>query len=77
MIGRGSDADIILDDTGVSRHHIELRSENGTLTVTDLGSTNGTFVDGAQIRTPVALSDRSLIAIGRTRMTVLMPGDEQ
>lgn len=77
VIGRGSDADIILDDTGVSRHHIELRSENGTLTVTDLGSTNGTFVDGAQIRTPVALSDRSLIAIGRTRMTVLMPGDEQ
>ncbi|MFC0675678.1 FhaA domain-containing protein [Brachybacterium hainanense] len=74
VIGRGGDADIILEDTGVSRHHIELRVEaDGSLVATDLGSTNGTFVDGERIRTPVALRDRSLIKIGRTRMTVLLP----
>ena len=75
MIGRGGDADIILEDTGVSRHHLELRTETDTsLVATDLGSTNGTYVDGERIRTPVPLHDRSLIKIGRTRLTVLLPG---
>lgn len=74
VIGRGGDSDIILEDTGVSRHHLELRTEPGpTLIATDLGSTNGTYVDGERIRTPVPLQDRSLIKIGRTRLTVLLP----
>ena len=74
VIGRGGDADIILEDTGVSRHHLELRAEaDSTLIATDLGSTNGTFVDGERIRTPVALQDRSLLKIGRTRLTVQLP----
>ncbi|MGY5765475.1 FhaA domain-containing protein [Brachybacterium sp. DNPG3] len=74
VIGRGGDADIILEDTGVSRHHLELRAEaDGTLVATDLGSTNGTFVDGERIRTPVVLQDRSLVKIGRTRLTVVLP----
>ena len=74
VIGRGGDADIILEDTGVSRHHLELRAEpDSSLVATDLGSTNGTFVDGERIRTPVTLHDRSMIKIGRTRLTVLLP----
>lgn len=74
VIGRGGDSDIILDDTGVSRHHLELRSEGGgSLIATDLGSTNGTFVDGERIRTPVRLRDRSLITIGRIRLTAILP----
>ena len=77
VIGRGGDSDIILEDTGVSRHHLELRAEPGpdgsTLVATDLGSTNGTFVDGERIRTPVTLRDRSLLKIGRTRLTVILP----
>jgi hypothetical protein len=69
------DADIILEDTGVSRHHLELRAEpDSSLLATDLGSTNGSYVDGERIRTPVPLHDRSLIKIGRTRLTVLLPG---
>ena len=75
VIGRGGDADIILEDTGVSRHHLELRAEpDSSLLATDLGSTNGSYVDGERIRTPVPLHDRSLIKIGRTRLTVLLPG---
>lgn len=73
VIGRGGDSDIILDDTGVSRHHLELRAEDGGVVATDLGSTNGTFVDGDRIRTPVALHDRSALTVGRTRMTVILP----
>ena len=75
VIGRGGDADIILEDTGVSRHHLELRAEpDSSFLATDLGSTNGSYVDGERIRTPVPLHDRSLIKIGRTRLTVLLPG---
>ncbi|MEE1617937.1 DUF3662 and FHA domain-containing protein [Brachybacterium sp. J144] len=78
VIGRGGDADIILEDTGVSRHHLELRADvDGALVATDLGSTNGTFVDGERIRTPVTLHDRSLLKIGRTRLTVLLPAAGQ
>ncbi|MFC5381219.1 FhaA domain-containing protein [Aquipuribacter nitratireducens] len=47
-IGRGSDADIVLDDSGVSRRHCELRVDTGpgrtVLSVLDLGSTNGTLL---------------------------------
>lgn len=75
VIGRGGDSDIILEDTGVSRHHLELRHEHGTLVATDLGSTNGTFVDGDRIRTPVALQNGSQLTVGRTRMTVQLPAD--
>lgn len=73
VLGRGGDADIILEDTGVSRHHLELRLEEGALIATDLGSTNGTYVDGERIRTPLTLQDRSLVKIGRTRLTILLP----
>jgi pSer/pThr/pTyr-binding forkhead associated (FHA) protein len=77
VIGRGGDADIILDDTGVSRHHLELRSEPGSLVATDLGSTNGTFVGGERIRTPVTLSDHQQVRIGRTTLTVILPRSAQ
>lgn len=73
VIGRGGDADIILDDTGVSRHHVELSRQGDAVVATDLGSTNGTFVDGERISTPVRVSDRSLVTVGRTRMTVILP----
>ncbi|WP_058234638.1 FhaA domain-containing protein [Devriesea agamarum] len=73
VIGRGGDSDIILDDSGVSRHHVELRRERTGLVVTDLGSTNGTFLDGERIRTPVSAHDGQRIRIGRTTLTLTLP----
>ncbi|MCS6712077.1 FHA domain-containing protein [Brachybacterium sp. EF45031] len=74
VLGRGGDADIILDDTGVSRHHVELRTAgDGTMVATDLGSTNGTWVDGERIHTPAVVRDGSVLRIGRTRLTVTLP----
>jgi hypothetical protein len=68
VLGRGAEADIVVDDPGVSRRHAELRLEAGSAVVRDLGSTNGTFVDGE--RTNAArLADGSTITIGRTRIT--------
>jgi len=49
VIGRAQGAEIRLADTGVSRRHAEIHVEHGYATVTDLGSTNGTFVNGRRV----------------------------
>lgn len=67
ILGRGSDSDIVVDDTGVSRHHLELRVTPRGVIATDLGSTNGTFVEGHKI-SAATLVDGNTLSIGRTRI---------
>ncbi|MDR1825260.1 MAG: DUF3662 and FHA domain-containing protein [Bifidobacteriaceae bacterium] len=67
VIGRGSDADIIVEDTGVSRRHVEIRLTPDGPVATDLGSTNGTFVEGHRI-TNALLVDGNTITVGRTQV---------
>ncbi|WP_246572760.1 FhaA domain-containing protein [Kineosporia corallincola] len=69
VIGRGTEADVIVDDIGVSRRHAEVRVEHGRLVAADLGSTNGTFVDGERISTAEVV-DGSQIKIGRSTLVV-------
>lgn len=69
VIGRGTEADVIVDDIGVSRRHAEVRVEGSQLVVADLGSTNGTFVDGERIGTAQVV-DGSQIKIGRSTLVV-------
>ncbi len=69
VIGRGTEADVIVDDIGVSRRHAEVRVEGGHLIAADLGSTNGTFVDGERITTAEVV-DGSQIKIGRSTLVV-------
>ena len=59
-LGRGQDADIRLDDELVSRKHCTIGFDGVHVTVTDLGSTNGTFVDGQPIQAAVLDSDNRL-----------------
>ncbi|WP_024286329.1 DUF3662 and FHA domain-containing protein [Cellulomonas sp. KRMCY2] len=67
VIGRGSEADIIVDDPGISRRHLEIRVTPDGVVASDLGSTNGTYVEGHQV--PAAtLVDGNTITIGRTRI---------
>jgi pSer/pThr/pTyr-binding forkhead associated (FHA) protein len=54
-------------DNGVSRHHAELRVEDGQVVLVDLGSTNGTFVNGQPVRR-VVLTDGTTVTLGRTTM---------
>jgi hypothetical protein len=67
VIGRGSDADITLDDTGTSRRHIEVLWDGSRAQLTDLGSTNGSLLNGEPVTTAVLPPD-SVIEVGRTRI---------
>lgn len=64
-VGRVAGNDIVLATPEVSRSHCMVAVEPGRGAVlTDLGSTNGTFVDGRRLTAPVVLSDQTLIAVG-------------
>jgi len=67
VIGRGSEADITVDDTGISRKHIEVLWDGKHAQARDLGSTNGSQLDGRPL-TKAILEPDSVISIGRTRV---------
>ncbi len=64
-IGRQADNDLVITDPGVSRHHAEVINTNGTCTLHDLGSTNGTYVNGSVV-SEHALRDGDRISFGST-----------
>lgn len=69
IIGRGTEADLVVDDSGVSRRHLEITvTPRGTI-ARDLGSTNGTFVNGERV-TSARLNDGDRVTIGRISFTV-------
>jgi hypothetical protein len=67
VIGRGSDADITVDDTGISRKHVQIIWDGQRAQVQDLGSTNGSQLNGQPVRKAI-LEPESVITIGRTRI---------
>ncbi|MFI8359523.1 FhaA domain-containing protein [Streptomyces sp. NPDC085612] len=64
VLGRSTEADVRIDDPGVSRRHCEIRTGTPS-TIQDLGSTNGIVVDG-QHTTRATLRDGSRIVVGST-----------
>jgi hypothetical protein len=74
VVGRGTEADLRINDPGVSRRHVEFTVEESAdggvaIAVQDLGSTNGMLVDGHRITT-ASLKDGSAVRVGRTTLTV-------
>lgn len=69
VIGRDN-ADLTIDDAEVSRRHVAVRLEGGQLEVEDLGSANGTFVNGSRIEDPVKVGGGAKIRVGRTEFEV-------
>lgn len=79
VVGRGSEADLRLNDPGVSRRHA-LITVAGTpdapqVSIEDLGSTNGIIVNGSRVQ-QARLTDGSRIEIGNTRMLVHSPSEQ-
>jgi len=67
-IGRNEENEIFLVDPSVSRNHATLKIEASGVTVNDLGSTNGTHVNGERITTPRQVASGDTIAFGNTQM---------
>ena len=71
VIGRGSviDNDVVIGDGRVSRHHARIVAEYGGFAIEDLQSSNGTFVDGAQVR-QARLHPGASIVVGETVLEI-------
>jgi hypothetical protein len=72
VIGRSLEAHVGITDAGVSRLHLELSIKGDVITLVDLGSANGTFVNGQKIpaKTKITCTTNDLIQIGSNKYTV-------
>jgi Protein of unknown function (DUF3662)/FHA domain len=67
-LGRASDCTVTLVDTNVSRRHAQVQGTPTGYVITDLGSTNGTLVNGVRIAQPTKLSDSDIVSLGATHL---------
>lgn len=75
VIGRSSDLDMVLVEDMVSRKHAKIATDDGSISIQDLGSTNGTFVNGEKIRT-VRLKEGDRILIGTSIIKLVATNSE-
>jgi pSer/pThr/pTyr-binding forkhead associated (FHA) protein len=73
VIGRGSECDLILDEPEMSRRHAMIENSDDGIFLRDLGSANGTYVNGVQVRDAVLHPDDQL-AFDRNRFLIEAPG---
>ena len=67
-IGRSSEADVVIDNTAISRVHAALELQNSIYFISDLESTNGTMVNGKRITEMVPISKKDIVNIGKFRL---------
>ena len=70
VLGRSDDADVLLDDPYASEFHMRLVAQENGLVLHDLGSTNGTYVNGRRVTAPAGLKRGDTIQVGKTVMEV-------
>ena len=70
VIGRSASNSIAIEDDEISRRHCEIEFRDGAFWLSDLGSANGTRVNGAPLNEPYALRDGDLIQIGQSELEV-------
>jgi len=69
-IGRGQDCNITIDNTAISRQHVSLALNGGIYFVSDLGSTNGTFVNGKRVSKDEPVSENDNIEFGKFTLSI-------
>ena len=72
VIGRGRSADVVLAEPTISRSHAAIGHDTEGFFVQDLGSTNGTMVNGAKVQRTL-LKDRDVIQMGKLVVGVSLP----
>jgi Protein of unknown function (DUF3662)/FHA domain len=68
-LGRSRQCEVMVDDPNVSRQHAEIRPRGGSWVVTDLGSTNGSRLNGRRLEQPTVLKPGDQIELGTTTLT--------
>lgn len=71
LVGRHPGSSIVLADTFISGEHARLTHHDGRWWVADLGSTNGTFVNGTRVERPTPLNDGDEVRFGRAPLRFL------
>jgi hypothetical protein len=74
VLGSGKGAHVVLSEEGVSRIHAEIFYADQTYSIRDLGSANGTYVNGQRIDAPQVLYQKDKITLGKCQIGVLIPG---
>jgi len=70
VLGRSSEADVLLDDPYASEFHMRLVAGENGMVLHDLGSTNGTYINGRRVTAPTTLRRGDTIQVGKTVMEV-------
>ncbi len=70
VLGRSEDADVVLDDPYASDFHMRLVAQDNEMMLHDLGSTNGTYVNGRRVNVPTTLRRGDTIQVGKTVLEV-------
>ena len=70
VLGKSPDADVPIDDPYASEFHLRISRRRGKLSASDLGSANGTYLNGRRLRNPVDLARGDALQVGRTVMEV-------
>lgn len=70
VLGRSTESDVVLEDPYASDFHMRLVAQENDLMLHDLGSTNGTYVNGRRVNVPTSLRRGDTIQVGKTVLEV-------
>ncbi len=72
MIGRSTETDVALNDTFLSSEHARLERRGEAWLLDDLNSTNGTYLNGFEVRAPTEVNDGDVIRVGRVELKLVV-----